>query len=259
MDTQALRETFLVDDLFVPSELRLVVTDMDRMTLGGVMPSEIVPLPSPREFGTSYFTERRELGIVNLGAVGHVWVGDKRYSLGLHDFLYVGAGNHYVAFEPCGGSQPCFYFLSCPAHRSLPVVRIGRDEVAGELIGDSSSASCRTLRKYIHPDGVASCQLVMGLTELTSGSVWNTMPPHTHSRRSEVYLYSGLADGIAIHLMGQPETTRHLVVRDREAVLSPAWSLHTGVGTRSYSFVWGMAGENQAFTDMDRVEIERLR
>ncbi|MGH9630422.1 MAG: 5-dehydro-4-deoxy-D-glucuronate isomerase, partial [Bryobacteraceae bacterium] len=216
MDTAELRSAFLVEGLFRPSELRLVATDMDRMVLGGAMPGGKLCLPSCREFGTRYFTERRELGVVNLGEAGHVWVAGKRYSLDTLDFLYIGAGNESVAFEACANSQPCFYFLSCPAHQSFPVVRICRSQVSCELLGETGTASRRRLSKYIHPGEVSSCQLVMGLTELEHGSVWNTMPAHTHSRRSEVYLYSGLGNGIAVHLMGRADQTRHLVVRDRE-------------------------------------------
>lgn len=259
LDTSALRETFLVDNLFAPSELRLVVTDMDRLALGGAMPGQPLVLPPCPAFGTSYFTQRRELGVVNLGEPGQVRVGGELFRLDLLDFLYIGAGNPGISFESRGSSQPCFYFLSCPAHQSLPVVcRLGT-EVQPELIGDAARASRRRLHKFIHPDGVPSCQLVMGFTEMEPGSVWNTMPPHTHSRRTEAYLYVGLQDAIAIHLMGEPERTRHLIVRDRQAVLSPSWSLHSAAGTRPYAFVWGMAGENQSFSDMDAVRLDRLR
>ena len=259
MDTAALRESFLVDNLFAPSELRLVVTDMDRIALGGAMPSQPLALPECPAFGTSYFTQRREVGVVNLGEPGQVRVGNQLFRLNVFDFLYIGSGNPDISFESCDSSQACFYFLSCPAHQSLPVVRRARSEVVPEIIGDAGCASRRRLHKFIHPEGVASCQLVMGLTELEQGSVWNTMPPHTHSRRSEIYLYSGLGDEVVVHLMGEPQRTRHLLVSDFQAVLSPAWSIHCGAGTRPYSFVWGMAGENQDFTDMDPLEPKELR
>ena len=259
LDTQDLRAAFLVEDLFANGELRLVLTDMDRLALGAAMPTEALRLPACREFGTAYFTERREMGVVNLGQVGHVRVGGERYSLGPFDFLYIGAGNEVVWFEPCNRSKPNFYFLSCPAHSRLPVRRIGRLDVQPEIIGNAAFASRRRLSKYIHPGGALSCQLVMGMTELESGSVWNTMPPHTHSRRSEVYLYTGLDNGVVMHLLGEPEQTRHIVASDLQAVLSPSWSVHSGAGTRPYSFIWAMAGENQAFTDMDLVELDQLR
>jgi 4-deoxy-L-threo-5-hexosulose-uronate ketol-isomerase len=237
----------------------MVVTDMDRLALGAAMPSDALTVPGCREFGTEYFTERREMGVVNLGEAGHVRVGDQRYSLQLFDFLYIGIGNEQICFESCQGSKPVFYFLSCPAHSRYPVRRIGRTEVSPEILGEAATASRRQLSKFIHPGGALSCQLVMGLTELEPGSVWNTIPPHTHSRRSEVYLYAGLEDGVLVHLMGAPTETRHVVVGDLQGVLSPSWSVHSGAGTRPYSFIWGMAGENQAFSDMDLVELNRLR
>jgi 4-deoxy-L-threo-5-hexosulose-uronate ketol-isomerase len=259
LNTAGLRDSFLVQDLFAPSEIRLLVTDMDRLAIGGAIPRRKLHLPACNEFGTAYFTERREMGVVNLGETGHVLVGDSRYSLGPMDFLYIGVGQPDIAFEPCGDTQPCFYFLSCPADRRLPVVRIGREEVIPDEIGDAHTATRRKLSRFIHPDGAASCRLVMGLTELESGSVWNTMPPHTHSRRCEVYLYTGLEDGIAVHLLGEPDQSRHVIVHDREAVLSPSWSLHTAAGSRPYSFIWGMTGENQSFADMDPVSLLDLR
>lgn len=260
MNTSELRDAFLVDRLFSPGELRLVLTDLDRLSLGAAMPAaDQLQLPACAEFGSAYFTERREIGVVNLGEPGHVLVGEERYSLETFDFLYIGRENEHIAFAACGHSRPVFYFLSCPAHARLPVRRMARNEAEAEAIGDPAWASRRVLRKYIHPQGLRSCQLVMGRTELEPGSVWNTMPPHTHSRRSEVYLYFGLEDGVVVHLMGEPEQTRHLIMGDREAVLSPSWSIHSGAGTRPYSFIWGMAGENQAFHDMDLLQPSQLR
>jgi 4-deoxy-L-threo-5-hexosulose-uronate ketol-isomerase len=259
LDTAELRDAFLVDNLFVAGELRVALTDLDRLVIGAAMPVEPLDLPACREFGTDYFTERREIGVVNLGPPGHVVVGGQRYSLESFDFLYIGAGNPEISFERCGESPPLFYFLSCPAHEKLPLRRVAREDAEPEEIGETELASRRRLRKYIHPGGARSCQLVMGRTELESGSVWNTMPPHTHSRRTEIYLYYGLEDGIVIHLMGQPDQTRHVVAADLEAVLSPSWSIHSGVGTRPYSFIWGMAGENQSFQDMDVVQPRQLR
>ena len=258
LDTGGLRSAFLVDDLF-DGELRLVLTDMDRLALGTVTPRDGLRLPPCREFGTRYFTERREMGIVNLGQTGHVRVGAECHSLAPLDFLYIGAGNEDISFEPCKGSTPSFYFLSCPAHSRLPVRKIARHEIQPEILGDPACGSRRRLSKYIHPGLAPSCQLVMGLTELEPGSVWNTLPPHTHSRRSEVYLYFGLEEGVVVHLLGEPRQTRHVVAADRQAVLSPSWSVHCGAGTRPYSFIWGMAGENQSFDDMDALEPSQLR
>lgn len=259
LDTGELRRSFLVDSLFADGELRAVLTDMDRLLLGGCMPAAPMRLEAAPELRCGYFAERRELGIVNLGEAGHVRADGERYTLQPFDFLYIGAGTREIWFEPSGALRPRFYFLSCPAHTRHPIRQIGHDEVPVEVIGEGGAASRRRLRKYIHPGGAASCQLVMGLTELEEGSVWNTMPPHTHSRRSEIYLYSGLGDGVVVHLMGEPQQTRHLLVSDFQAVLSPAWSIHCGAGTRPYSFVWGMAGENQDFTDMDPLEPKELR
>ena len=259
MSSAELRERFLAGDLFRPGELRVAMTDLDRLVLGGAMPEEPLELAGGRAFGTEYFAERREIGVVNLGEPGHVLVDDEKYSLGHLDFLYIGAGRRKIVFESCADARACFYFLSCPAHERLPNVRVARRDVQPETIGDPVRASRRRLSKFIHPGGARSCQLVMGLTELDEGSVWNTMPPHTHSRRSEVYLYFRLDDGVVVHLMGEPEGTRHLMVSDRQAVLSPSWSVHCGAGTKPYSFIWGMAGENQIFSDMDPVAINQLR
>lgn len=260
LDSAALREAFLLEGLFAAGELRMALTDLDRLVAGAAMPLDSpLALPSPGEFGTAYFTERREIGVINIGGDGHLKVGGVTYSLGPMDFLYIGAGQPEVSFERCGDAKPSFYFLSCPAHRRLPVVRVGRGEAQSEVIGQAETASRRRLHRYLHPGGVESCQLVMGMTELESGSVWNTMPSHLHSRRSEIYLYAGLGDGVVVHLLGEPERSRHLIVRDREAVLSPSWSLHCGAGTQPYSFVWGMAGENQSFSDIDPVEMNQLR
>jgi len=259
LDTAGLREAFLLDTLFAEGELRMDITDMDRLVVGAAMPTARLELPAPAEFGSGYFTERREVGIMNLGSAGHVRVGEAVHSLGPMDFLYIGTGNPNVFFERCGTAAPCFYFLSCPAHRQLPVVRVGADEAQSEVIGDAATASRRRLNRYLHPEGAQSCQLVMGMTQIESGSVWNTMPPHTHPRRSEVYLYTDLGDDVIVHLLGEPSQTRHVIVRDREAVLSPSWSLHCGAGTKPYSFIWGMAGENQSFSDIDPVEMNHLR
>ena len=258
MGTRALRESFLVSGLFQPGALRLVCTDLDRMALGGVVPLQPMPLPPCAEFGTSYFTERRELGVINLGGAGQVQVGRKLFTLETMDSLYIGMGEEEIVFAPSGNGQPVFYLLSCGAHRKYPAVKIALADAQVDPAGDERHASKRLIRKCIHPDGAPSCQLVMGFTELAPDSVWNTMPPHTHGRRSEIYLYTGLGDEIAIHLMGSPQHTRSLIVRDREAVLSPPWSIHTAAGTRNYSFVWGMAGENQTFSDMDPVHLNEI-
>ena len=253
MPPAGLRERFLVDGLFAAAAVRLVITDLDRMVLGGAVPEPDLPLPPCEDFGTRYFQERRETGIINIGAPGAVRVGAQTYPLDSLDCLYVGAGEEDVAFlsGPAGGAA--FYFLSCPAHRKYPTALVARAETQAQSVGDESHASRRTIHKCIHPGGAASCQLVMGFTELAPSSVWNTMPAHRHARRSEIYLYFDLGDALVVHLMGRPEATRHLIVRDRQAALSPPWSIHAGAGTASYRFIWGMAGENQDFGDMDAV------
>lgn len=253
MSTSELRNCFLISELFVADEFRLTLTDADRLAIGGAMPTRQMRLPSVSDFGTSYFTERREIGVFNIGATGVVTVNGDDIVVDRFDCLYIGSGNEEVVFAPVDPTQPpVFYIASCPAHRSCPTMLIASDAAETESLGDAGRANCRRLRRYIHAGGAASCQLVMGMTELGPGGVWNTMPPHTHSRRSEVYLYFDLPpDEAVFHFLGEPAETRHVVIRDRQAVISPPWSLHSGVGTTPYRFVWAMAGENQHFADMD--------
>jgi 4-deoxy-L-threo-5-hexosulose-uronate ketol-isomerase len=259
MTAAELAQSFLVEELFVPGELRLAVTGLDRLVVGGAAPQAELALAPCAEFGTRYFTERRELGVLNLGMPGAVHVGGEVYPLETLDGLYVGAGQPEVRFASGLAGQAVFYLLSCPAHCPYPTAKIARSEAETVVLGDERNSSKRSIRKYIHPGGARSCQLTMGYTELAPGSVWNTMPAHRHARRSEIYLYFDLEDGVVVHLMGEPNQTRHLMVRDRQAVLSPAWSIHCGAGTRNYRFVWGMAGENQDFSDMDAVSCAELR
>lgn len=260
MNSEEIRDAFLLADLFTPDEFRITLTDADRLAGGGIIPASPIRLPAPSVFGTSYFTERRELGVFNIGSKGLVQADGERFELEQFDCLYIGAGTEEVVFEPAGGDPPVFYLVSCPAHRSYPARLIRRNEAECEQLGDTGHANCRRIRRYIHPNGAASCQLVMGMTELGPGGVWNTMPPHTHSRRSEIYLYFDVPENeMVLHLVGEPRETRHVVVRNRQAVLSPPWSLHSGVGTAPYRFIWAMAGENQVFADMDAVAVETLR
>ena len=258
LSTTEMRERFLVSGLFQPGAIQLVYTDLDRMVIGGVVPAWPMRLPACPEFGTAYFTERRELGVLNIGAAGQVRVGDQAFSLNTFDCLYIGSGEKEIVFAPEDRSQPVFYLVSCTAHRSYPTKKITVDEASVEWVGSAANASRRRIYRCIHPGGAESCQLVMGYTRLEPGSVWNTMPPHTHRRRSEIYLYTELGEDIVVHLMGEPERTRSLIVRNREAVLSPPWSIHTASGTRDYAFVWAMAGENQEFADMDPVDLTML-
>lgn len=260
LSTEALRAAFLIGDLFKPGLVTTHYTDLDRMVIGGAVPgSEPLMLDGHRLLGTDAFLERREIGILNLGSPGVVRVAGVAYDLGPLDCLYVGRGAHEVAFENGPAGAAAFYFVSTPAHASHPTAIVRNADVRTDPIGDPAKANRRRINKYIHPDGIKSCQLVLGFTEFEPGSVWNTMPPHVHSRRTEVYLYFDLGDNVVLHLLGEPQATRHVVVRDREAVLSPSWSVHCGAGTGNYRFVWAMGGDNQVFADMDAVPLATLK
>ncbi|HEU5081135.1 MAG TPA: 5-dehydro-4-deoxy-D-glucuronate isomerase [Opitutaceae bacterium] len=261
LSTEELRENFLIGGLFRNGEIRAHYTDLDRMVVGAAVPlaSSPLPLANYKETGTEFFLQRREIGILNVGAPGFVHVGGTKYDLAALDCLYIGLGERDVRFESAPGGQAAFYFISTPAHAKHPTALARRAEIKADPIGEVTKANRRRILKYIHPDGIKSCQLVLGFTEFEPGSIWNTMPPHTHSRRTEIYMYFDLADQMVVHLMGEPHRTRHLIVRDREVVLSPAWSIHSGVGTSSYRFVWAMGGDNQVFADMDAAPIAELR
>jgi 4-deoxy-L-threo-5-hexosulose-uronate ketol-isomerase len=261
MTTAELRESFLIDSIAAPGELRLVYVDLDRTITGIAMPtSSPLPLPTYPELRAQSFTERRELGVLNLGGKGSITVGGKEYALDKLDCLYIGRGNAEVSFASKDAASPAiFYILSYPAHTEHPVTLVKKEEASPTTIGSAETCNLRTITKYVHLQGAKSCQLVLGVTQLHSGSVWNTMPPHTHSRRSEVYLYFDLPkDGAIFHLMGPPNETRHLVMRSLEAVVSPGWSIHSGSGTGAYSFCWGMGGENLDYADMDPAPIPTL-
>jgi 4-deoxy-L-threo-5-hexosulose-uronate ketol-isomerase len=260
LGTEQLREAFLLGGLFQPGEVMAHYTDLDRMIVGSAVPTTAaLALPTYKETGTGFFLERREIGILNIGDAGAVRVGEERHPLNPLDCLYVGKGERDVAFENGSSGQAQFYFVSTPAHAKYPTTVATRAQAEVQELGDPALANRRRICRYIHLNGIKSCQLVMGFTEFESGSVWNTMPPHTHSRRTEVYLYFHLGDQIVVHLMGEPQATRHLIVRDREVVLSPAWSIHAGVGTGNYRFCWAMGGDNQVFHDMDPASIATLR
>ena len=262
MNTDQLRETFLLGSLYEPGAVHLAYVDLDRTIVGMAAPTgAALELPVDANLRAGYFTERRELGALNIGGRGAIEINGKPYPLENLDCLYVGRGNASVRFLSKDPASPAiFYLLSYPAHTALPVTLIRRDDASPTVIGSAETSNLRTVTKYIHLEGARSCQLVMGVTHLHSGSVWNTMPPHTHMRRSEVYLYFNLAeDARVFHLMGPPEQTRHLVMKDLQAVVSPGWSVHSGVGTRAYSFCWGMGGENQDYADMDPAPVASLR
>lgn len=261
-DTAALRRHFLVEQVFVTGELRLTYTHVDRVVFGGAVPtSEALALQGGKTFGTPNFLDRRELGIVNLGERGRVNVDGQVQTLENSEGMYVGMGTASVAFESDDPAQPAkFYLVSCPAHTTYPTVHITRQMANPRKLGSTESCNVRTINQYVHPAVCKSCQLALGVTVLEPGSVWNTFPPHTHERRMEVYLYFGMAPETRVfHLHGQPQETRHLVVANEQAVISPSWSIHSGVGTGPYAFVWAMAGENQTFDDMDGLAPGDLR
>ena len=253
-DTEALRRHFLVEQVFVTGELKLVYTHVDRVVFGSAVPTtQALTLEGGKEFGTPNFLDRRELGIINIGAKGRVVLDGQSYELANGDGLYVGMGVKTVSFESDKPADPAkFYLISSPAHASYPTVHITRANANPKKLGSAESCNVRTIYQYVHPAVCKSCQLVMGLTVLEPGSVWNTYPPHTHERRMEVYLYFGMSEATRVfHLHGQPLETRHIVMANEQAVISPSWSIHSGVASGPYSFIWGMAGENQTFDDMD--------
>ncbi|MGJ7907505.1 5-dehydro-4-deoxy-D-glucuronate isomerase [Actinopolyspora sp. H202] len=258
-DTEEIRSHYLVADLFAPGEVRTVYTHQDRMVLGGAVPrpGSALELTAEPPLRSEYFCERRELGVLALGS-GSVTVDGETHELGHRDCVYIGRGTRSVSFGSDEGAR--FYLVSAPAHTEYPTRVARHAETTPAELGDQSTANVRRLRKYVHPDGIRSCQLVMGITELAEGSVWNTMPCHTHDRRTECYLYVDLPpEHRVIHLLGRPDETRNMIVRNEQAVISPSWSVHSGAGTHSYGFVWAMAGENQDFGDMDHVAIDELR
>ncbi|MDR1649639.1 MAG: 5-dehydro-4-deoxy-D-glucuronate isomerase [Synergistaceae bacterium] len=266
-DTRQLREEFLVETLFKPGEIVLVYSHVDRMIVGsacpagagrgGEGPAEELSLTAGKELGGEYFLERREMAALNLGGKGTVRADGREYELEKHDALYIGMGTKSISF---GGAGSKFYILSSPAHQTYPTTRVTLEMAVKSHVGSKKDANERTINKYLDPSVVRTCQLAMGMTALEEGCVWNTMPSHTHERRMEVYLYLNLPqDAFVVHLMGEPKETRHIVVRDGQAVISPSWSVHSGVGTCAYTFVWGMCGENQTYSDMDLIAMRDLR
>ena len=265
--TQRLREEFLIQGLFVPGEIKLVYSHIDRIITGSATPAEsALELTAGDELRAKYFCERRELGVINIGGKGTITVDGKVYTVDYKEGMYIGMGTQKIVFESADASNPAkFYLNSAPAHRTCPTVLIKpegtpeegvvivKDENKVEL-GSLELSNHRTICKYILPGQVESCQLEMGMTKLEPGSVWNTMPCHTHDRRMEVYLYFDIPeDAFVMHYMGEPQETRHIVMRNEEAVISPSWSIHSGSGSQAYTFIWGMVGENQDFDDMDGI------
>ncbi|ADE53840.1 5-dehydro-4-deoxy-D-glucuronate isomerase [Coraliomargarita akajimensis] len=262
MNTAQLRDAFLIDQLFKEDEVHLQYCETDRTIVGSAVPTSTeLALEAGSALAAEYFCERRELGILNLGASGTVQVDGETYTLDTLDCLYVGRGSRDIRFISASADQPAqFYLASYPAHTSYPTTLTKRSAANPIQLGDTHNANKRTIYQYIHEGGVQSCQLVMGITALEDGSVWNTMPAHTHERRTEVYLYFNVdEDATVFHFMGTGDETRHITVHDKQAVISPAWSIHSGSGTRNYSFAWCMGGENQDFSDMQGIPIQALK
>jgi 4-deoxy-L-threo-5-hexosulose-uronate ketol-isomerase len=262
LSPQELRESFLVTNLFRPGAVTLEIVDLDRVVIGGAVPTdEPLALEAHPDLLSEYFTERRELGVLNIGGAGGVTVDGTRHALGKKDVLYVGRGSRAVSFASDDPDRPAkFYLVSYPAHASHPTTLVTGESAQGATIGAQETANRRRVARYVHTAGAKSAQLVMGVTTLEPGSVWNTMPAHTHHRRTEIYLYFDLpSDAIVLHLLGEPTATRTVVARDGEVALSPGWSVHAGCGTTAYSFCWAMGGENQDYADMQPVDISTLR
>lgn len=262
MNTQELRTNFLVEKLMVDDELKLVYSHYDRVIIGGAKPvNQTLKLENHPELRAEYFLERREIGIINVGGTGKVEADGKTFDLEKLTCLYLGKGTKNVVFSSLDSNNPAvFYLLSAPAHQTYPAQKMTKDEASPGKMGSQETANERTIYRYVHLEGIKSCQLVMGLTILNKGSVWNTMPAHTHTRRMEAYFYFDMpAEHRVLHLMGGPQETRHLIVANQEAVISPPWSVHAGCGTASYGFIWGMAGENLVYSDMDPVAIGDLK
>lgn len=260
--TDELREHFLVEKLFDPGQVLLTYTHNDRMIFGGVTPAEEeLTIKLDKELGVDYFLERREMGIINIGGDGVVVLDGVEYEMQLRDGLYVSRGTKEVLFRSKDANAPAkFYINSTPAHHTYPTVKIDINKIVPLEAGSSETLNDRKIYQYIHPNVCESCQLQMGLTMLSPGSVWNTMPCHTHERRMEVYLYFNMEPETRVfHFMGKPEETRHLVMSNEQAAISPSWSIHTGTATSNYTFIWGMCGENITYTDMDMVKMEELR
>jgi 4-deoxy-L-threo-5-hexosulose-uronate ketol-isomerase len=262
MSTEELRRHFLVEKLFTPGAIELLYWETDRTVVGGAVPTTApLILPTDPPLAAEYFCERRELGLLNLGAPGEVTIDGNRYPLAPLDGLYIGRGSRNISFASAESANPAKFFLtSYPAHARFPIQVIPQSSAHRVELGSPATANKRTIFQYIHEGGAKSCQLVMGLTRLEPGSVWNTMPPHTHARRCEIYFYYTLPENAAVfHLMGPGDETRHLVMQNEQAALSPIWSIHSGCGTEAYSFIWAMGGENQRFIDMDGIAIRDLK
>ena len=260
--TEELRKHYLMETVFVADEVNLMYSHVDRVIAGGVMPVETeVKLEGCKELGSEFFLERRELGLINIGGSGKIVLDGVEYKMASKDGLYVGMGVKEITFASDSPENPAKYYVnSAPAHVAYPTVKIDIANANAVHLGDLENSNKRTIFQYVHPAVCKSCQLLMGMTVLDPNNMWNTMPTHTHERRMEVYFYFNMDENTRVfHLMGQPQETRHIVMANEQAVISPSWSIHSGVGTKNYTFIWGMAGENQTFTDMDHIAMDQLR
>ena len=264
--TEELRAEFLIQDLYAPNEVHAVYSHVDRMVTLGCMPTtETVPIDKGidcwKNFGTDYFLERREIGIFNIGGSGKIQADDETFELGYKDCLYITKGTKKVLFSSDNPDNPAkFYMVSAPAHCAYKTTYLPIDKAVKRPLGAMETSNKRTINQFIHPDVLPTCQLSMGMTALEPGSVWNTMPAHTHERRMEVYMYFEVPkDNVVFHMMGEGKETRHIVMQNEQAVISPSWSIHAGAGTSNYTFIWAMGGENQAFDDMDTIQTTELR
>ncbi len=260
--TDRLREEFHIGNLFTKDNIRMIYSHTDRIIVIGMMPIKLeLKLEAGKELAADYFLQRRELGCINIGGPGVITIDGEVYNMNPRDGIYVGMGHKDLTFKSLDEANPAkFYITSCPAHKEYPTVKIDITKARKVPCGSVEDCNKRVINQYIHPEVMKSCQLAMGLTQLDVGSNWNTMPSHTHDRRMEVYLYLDMgANDAVFHMMGEPKETRHIVMHNEEAVISPSWSIHSGVGTKNYSFIWAMCGENQEFTDMDHIETKELR
>ncbi|MBR2464854.1 MAG: 5-dehydro-4-deoxy-D-glucuronate isomerase [Clostridia bacterium] len=259
--TERLREEFHICGLFTNDNVKMVYSHIDRIITAGVMPvTKALALEAGKELAAEYFLQRREMGCINVGGKGTVTVDGVAYEMNPRDGMYIGMGNKEITFESADPADPAkFYVSSCPAHASYPIVKIDISKAKKVPCGSAEECNKRVINQYIHPEVIKSCQLTMGLTQLEPGSNWNTMPCHTHDSRMEVYFYLDMGENdVVFHMMGEPTETRHIIMHNEEAVISPSWSIHSGVGTRAYSFIWSMCGENQEFTDMDHIATKDL-
>ncbi|AKH89250.2 5-dehydro-4-deoxy-D-glucuronate isomerase [Edwardsiella tarda] len=264
LDTAGLRREFLIETIFEADRYTMVYSHIDRIIVGGIMPltqSVTIGDEVGKQLGVDYFLARRELGVINIGGPWRILVDEQTYEVGTREALYVGKGARTLTFSSLDSAHPAKFYYNCaPAHTHYPTRKITQAEVATQTLGDAKTSNRRTINKYMVPEVLPTCQLSMGLTELAEGNLWNTMPCHTHERRMEVYFYFNMApDSCVFHMMGQPQETRHIIMHNEQAVISPSWSIHSGVGTQAYTFIWGMVGENQVFDDMDHLAIADLR